>query len=164
MTIAAETRAAVRRQPFLHTALRAGVVNYTAAAASLAVDGDTESVAAALRRYANELSPIEVESRSVTVRMKQGVSLTEQTARSSLLVVGDSAIASTKNGPYTALLMAGAVDTLFIGKVLTRLSLEDIEPSAVGCTSTTGVIVVKKRHAVSALQIIEETAATDFAY
>ena len=49
MTVAAETREAVRDHPFLETALRAGVVNYTAAARFLDV-GEEEAVAAALRQ------------------------------------------------------------------------------------------------------------------
>ena len=48
MSLAAETRAAVRARPWLLEALRAGVVNYAAAAESLDVDGDTDSIATAL--------------------------------------------------------------------------------------------------------------------
>ncbi|MFB9824990.1 DUF7523 family protein [Halobaculum roseum] len=55
MTVAEETRAAVRERPFLYDALRAGVVNYAAAAATLDIDADRDAVATALRRFANEL-------------------------------------------------------------------------------------------------------------
>ena len=55
MTVAAETRKAVREHPFVYDGLRAGIVNYTAAARFLDV-GDTEAVGAALRRYAEDLS------------------------------------------------------------------------------------------------------------
>ncbi|MEZ3116921.1 hypothetical protein RYH80_13480 [Halobaculum sp. MBLA0147] len=57
MTVAERTREAVRARPFLHDALAAGVVNYAAAAATLEVDAGQEAVTAALRRYAEELSP-----------------------------------------------------------------------------------------------------------
>ncbi|PSQ40560.1 hypothetical protein BRD10_02000, partial [Halobacteriales archaeon SW_12_71_31] len=62
MTIAARTREAVRARPALRTALAADAVNYTAAARLIATDAavdadddDHEAVAAALRRYADEL-------------------------------------------------------------------------------------------------------------
>lgn len=57
VTVAERTREAVRARPFLHDALAAGVVNYAAAAATLDVDAGEEAVTAALRRYAEELSP-----------------------------------------------------------------------------------------------------------
>ncbi|WP_311172851.1 DUF7523 family protein [Halobellus ordinarius] len=75
MSLAAETRAAVRARPWLLRALRAGVVNYAAAAESLDVEGETESIATALRRFAEDLPPAGTESREVTVRMRSGVGL-----------------------------------------------------------------------------------------
>ena len=56
MSLASETRDAVRARPFLYDALRAGVVNYTAAARELDVDGEVDAVATALRRFAEELA------------------------------------------------------------------------------------------------------------
>jgi hypothetical protein len=44
VTLAAEAREAVRRRPFLYDALGAGVVNYSAAARLLDVDGETDAV------------------------------------------------------------------------------------------------------------------------
>ncbi|WP_435062756.1 DUF7523 family protein [Halobaculum sp. EA56] len=55
MTVAEETRAAVRDRPFLYDALRAGVANYAAAAEALGLDADPDAVATALRRFADEL-------------------------------------------------------------------------------------------------------------
>ena len=72
MTVAAEAREAVRERPFLETALRAGVVNYTAAARFLEV-GDEEAVAAALRRYAGELDDYRPPDRRASVSMRSGV-------------------------------------------------------------------------------------------
>ena len=60
MTVAAETRRAVRASPFLRDALRAGCVNYTAAARFLDV-GDEDAVVAALRRYAEDLPDLEAD-------------------------------------------------------------------------------------------------------
>jgi|APHM01.1.fsa_nt_gi hypothetical protein len=56
MSLAAETREAVRERPVLYDALRAGIVNYTAAAERLALNGDREAIATALRRFAESLS------------------------------------------------------------------------------------------------------------
>ncbi len=80
MSLAAETRRAVDRRPFLRTALRAGVVNYTAAARFLAVDGETDAIATALRRYADELPAYETESRAARVRMERGIGPLETAA------------------------------------------------------------------------------------
>jgi hypothetical protein len=57
MNVAERTREAVRRRPFLHDALAAGVVNYAAAAEFLDVDRGDDAVTAALRRYADDLDP-----------------------------------------------------------------------------------------------------------
>jgi hypothetical protein len=75
MSVAADTREAVRDRPFLRAALRAGVVNYAAAADFLDVDADREAVAAALRRYAADLPDYGTDDRDVTVRMRRGVRL-----------------------------------------------------------------------------------------
>lgn len=77
MSLAAETRQRIREHPFLRVALRAGVVNYSAAADFLDVDGEREAVATALRRYAGELPPFETEARDVRVRMRSEVGLRE---------------------------------------------------------------------------------------
>ena len=47
-SLAARTREAVRNEPFLHDALRAGVLNYTAVARYLEVDGEHDAIATAL--------------------------------------------------------------------------------------------------------------------
>ena len=73
MTLAADTRAAVRRRPFLHEALRAGVLNYAAAARLLDVEGEQSAVVAALRRYAETLSPYDETARDVRVTMRSGL-------------------------------------------------------------------------------------------
>jgi len=77
MSVAAATRAAVREHPILLDALRAGVVNYTAAAAWLTsradLDGDTDAVAAALRRLSEDLPALARASRSARVSMQTGV-------------------------------------------------------------------------------------------
>ena len=73
MTLAADTRAALRRRPFLHDALRAGVVNYAAAARLLDVDGEQSAVVAALRRYAETLPAYAETARDARVTMRSGL-------------------------------------------------------------------------------------------
>ena len=73
MTLAAETRAAVRRRPFLYEALRAGVVNYAAAARLLDVEGEQGAVVAALGRYAEALPNYEASAREARVTMRSGL-------------------------------------------------------------------------------------------
>ncbi|MFT4958602.1 MAG: hypothetical protein ACI9EZ_001934, partial [Halobacteriales archaeon] len=55
MSLAERTREAARARPFLVEGLRAKVVNYTAAARFLDVDGEVDAVATALRRYGEGL-------------------------------------------------------------------------------------------------------------
>lgn len=72
MTLAAETRAAIRRRPFLREALRAGVVNYAAAARLLDVEGEHGAVVAALGRYAEALPDYEESAHEARVTMGSG--------------------------------------------------------------------------------------------
>lgn len=73
MSLAADARRAADSHPFLITALRAGIVNYTAAARFLEVDGETDAVATALRRYAEELPAHEMRARDARVTMESGI-------------------------------------------------------------------------------------------
>ena len=97
MSLAADTREAVRNRPVLYDALCAGIVNYTAAAESLDVDGDTDAIATALRRFGQSLAAEDDESSTgaaaneladgtVTVRMRSGL---DRVAAESLVVAVD---------------------------------------------------------------------------
>lgn len=169
MSLAAETRRAVDRHPFLRTALRAGVVNYTAAARTLAVDGETDAIATALRRYADELPAYETESRDVRVRMESGIGPLEggaddasadgtgagSEADEPLLSVGGTAFGPC-DGDRTAIVAAGEVDTAALADVLARLSLEDISPAAAGVADGTLVVAVDRLEGANALRAVEE--------
>ncbi|MDX1748043.1 MAG: hypothetical protein R3324_19085, partial [Halobacteriales archaeon] len=74
MSLAEDTRQAVRRRPWLLTALQAGVVNYAAAARSLDIGADLDAVATALRRFAERLPPFETHHCSARVTMVRDVS------------------------------------------------------------------------------------------
>jgi hypothetical protein len=160
MTLAAETRDAVRERPFLHTALRAGVVNYTAAARFLDL-GDTEedheAVAAALRRYADELdgyAPPAAES-SARVEMRSGIGPTDDRA-DAVLAVGGTILAPT-GGDDTAVVATGDLDPAHLGAVLDRLRLAEIDVAAAGATGESLVVVVSRRDGPTALRAVEET-------
>lgn len=161
MSLAAETRDAVRARPSLLYALRAGVVNYTAAAERLDVEGDTDSIATALRRFAEDLPPLETEHRDVTVRMRSGVGLagedvvaTEEDDR--VLTVGDVALVAAQ-GELTALVATGDVDARALAVVCDRLAAENVLVDAAGVADDELVVVVPQRQGATALRHVEAT-------
>jgi len=132
MSVAERTREAVRREPFLLDALAAGVVNYSAAARYLEVEGDEESVATALRRFADELDPEPVDDRTVSVRLHRGVSLAADPDSTPLLAVGSAAIAD--GGDHTAVQASGPVGVRSLERVLGRLRAAEIPVVAAGAS------------------------------
>jgi hypothetical protein len=160
MTLAAETREAVRERPFLHTALAAGVVNYTAAARYLDVgDGgeeDHEAVAAALRRYAEELDDGDpATDASARVEMQSGIGPAGDRA-DALLAVGGTVLAPT-GGDDTGVVASGDVRAVHLGAVLERLRVADIEVRAAGAVEGTLAVVVPRRDGPTALRAVEAT-------
>ncbi|MFB6207654.1 MAG: hypothetical protein ABEJ05_14120 [Haloglomus sp.] len=159
MTLAAETRDAVRERPFLHAALRAGVVNYTAAARFLDLgedEEDHEAVAAALRRYAEELGAYEAPTAgaSARVEMRSGVGPADDHA-DVLLAVGGTVLAPT-GGDETAIVATGDVEPAHLAAVLDRLRSVDIDVSAAGATDGSLTVVVPRRDGPAALRVVEE--------
>lgn len=157
MSVAAATRAAVRERPFLLDALRAGVVNYTAAARHLDV-GDTEAVAAALRRFAEELPTYRhpATDRSVRVSMESGFGRGDPA--DALLVVGDAALVP-EAGSLTVLLARGDVSPAVFRTVLGRLDVGDVAVVAAGFGEDLFAIAVPRRDGPDALRLVED--ATD---
>jgi hypothetical protein len=163
MSLAAETRAAVRARPWLLRALRAGVVNYAAAAASLDVDGEREAIATALRRFEADLSPTAADTRDVTVRMRSGVGLvTEEkgtddgTAEADpLLSVVGGDVAPT-GGALTAITAAGDVDPRALAAVVERLAAENVVVDAAGVAGEDLVVVVPRSDGANALRTVED--------
>ncbi|MFC4541694.1 hypothetical protein ACFO5R_07115 [Halosolutus amylolyticus] len=163
MSLAAETRRAVDRRPFLAAALRAGVVNYTAAARYLDVDGDPEAIATALRRYAEELPTYETTGRDVRVRMRSGIGVIggesdvedDDTAGDrGLLTVGGVTVGACDGGK-TAIVATGGVDAAALAHALQTLSIDDVDPDAAAVGEGTMVIVVDRREGATALRTIE---------
>jgi hypothetical protein len=151
-TVAARTRAAVRADPFLYHALRAGVVNYTAAARYLDT-GEPEPVAAALRRFAEDLPPYEADARTAPVTMQSGVGPAD--ADDALLSVGDTGFAAD-GGDKTAVVATGEVDAAALARVLCRLTTADVEVSAAGVAGDTLVVVVERRAGADAVRVVED--------
>jgi energy-converting hydrogenase Eha subunit C len=163
MSLASETRRAVRDRPFLLAALRAGVVNYTAAADFLDLDGEREAVATALRRFAEDLPPFDAEPRDVRVTMESGVGVVDADDRGSgtddhadpILQVGGSAVVD--GGSSTAVLATGAVDAAALAAVLNRLAATDdgVEVAAAGVCGESLLVVVGRRDGATALRTVE---------
>jgi len=155
MSLAAETREAVRSHPFVYEGLRAGIVNYSAAARYLDV-GDTDTVVAALRRYADELpEPTDID-RDLRVTMHSGVGPAETTDEA-LLVVGDTALAA-ESGDSTAVVATGDVDPDLLGTVLGQCSAGDVAVEAAAVGEDTIVLVVGRRDGPNAVRLIESNA------
>ncbi len=155
MTVAADARAAVREHPFLETALRAGVVNYTAAARFLDV-GDQEAVAAALRRYAAELDDYAPTDTRASVSMRSGVGPGEdgEDGEAGLLSVGETAFAAD-GGSFTAVLAEGEVDAASLADVLGRLRTANVAVEAAAAAEGSVVVVVGRRDGADAVRAVE---------
>jgi hypothetical protein len=152
MTVAADTREAVREHPFLETAIRAGVVNYSAAARFLDV-GEVEAVTAALRRYAEELDDYESPARRASVSMRSGVGPVD--GDDGLLVVGETAFAAD-GGDCTAVVASGDVDADALADVLARLRTAEVGVEAAAGADGTLVVVVGRRDGANAVRAVED--------
>lgn len=152
MSLAAATREAVRERPFLYDALRAGVVNYTAAARTLDVDGDTDAIATALRRFADELPDDPAHESRASVSMESGLERTTDTE--ALLAVGDIRLAGGA-GSLTGIVARGDCSPAALGDVLGRLRAAGTDVEAAGVGDGTLVIVVERRDGPDALRVVE---------
>jgi hypothetical protein len=152
MSLASETRDAVRARPFLHDALAAGVVNYAAAARSLDVDGDTDAITAALRRFSAEISdPDDEADGDPTVRMKSGLEPVEE---GELLRVGDRGYAAG-TGSLTGVLASGDLGASELERALGALRIHGVDVEAGGFACGTLLIVVDRHDGADAVRLIE---------
>ncbi|WP_172636019.1 DUF7523 family protein [Natronobacterium gregoryi] len=154
MSLAARTRRAVEQHPFLVTALQAGVVNYTAAARFLDLEGDTDAVSTALRRYAEELPAYETEPCDVQVRMESGVGPVGDGGEP-LLSVGNTAFGFGGDGDRTAILATGEVEPLALAEILQVLALEGVDPTAAAVGEETVLVVVDRLDGANAVRAVE---------
>lgn len=152
MSLAEETRAAVRERPVLYDALRAGVVNYAAAARALGVSDDTDAVATALRRFEADLPALDESDRDVRVRMHR---VTDSAAESSPVAIGDATFAPG-DGSYTAVLATGTLDARALERVLGVLRSHDIAVEAAGVTGDSLTVVVARRDGAETVRLVEQ--------
>jgi hypothetical protein len=151
MSLAEATREAVRERPYLYDALRAGVVNYTAAARALDIDGETDAVATALRRFAEELDG-DVEASEASVSMVSGLGRAD--SGDGLLAVGGDTFAEDA-GSLTGIVASGDCSPRALGEVLGRLRVADIPVEAAAGTDGTLAVVVARRDGPDALRVVE---------
>lgn len=154
MSVAEKTRSAVRQRPFLQAALRAGIVNYAAAARTIDVSDDIDAVATALRRFREQLPEWKTEDREVRVSMRSGLEPTDD----GLLVIGDQGFAAG-NGELTAIVATGTVDAVALEHVLAVLRTNQINVTAAGVSSESLIVVVDRQRAADALRRIEDALA-----
>jgi len=157
MSIAEATREAVRERPFLLDALRAGVVNFRAAAATLDIeapngDSSDDAVAAALRRFVDDLPARTTTDRDARVTVERGVGFDGD--GDALLAVGESEMYAD-SGSQTALLAVGDVDGRALATVLARLDASDIDVTAAGVAGDHLLVVVGGRTGGQALRVVE---------
>jgi len=171
MSLAAETREAARARPFVLDALRAGVLNHSAAAAWLAdeagLDGDPDAIATALRRFREELSDYATADRPASVSMRSGVGVVDGEdvdgdgadidGAGPLLRVGGAAV--VPEGTDTAILATGAVDAAALAAVLRRLAAAGVAVEAAGVAGETLVVVVGRRDGATAVRTAESALA-----
>jgi len=171
MSLAAETREAARARPFVLAALRAGVLNHSAAAAWLADeadlgagngDADTDAIATALRRFRAELPAYATADRAASVSMRSGVGVVDDSeadgsVADSLLRVGGAAV--VPEGSDTAILVTGAVDAAALAVILRRLAAADVAVEAAGVARDTLVVVVGRRDGATAVRVAEDALA-----
>ena len=151
MSLAEDARSAARSRPFLLEALRAGVVNYAAAARVLGVSDDTEAVAAALRRFAGTLDERDPTERDARITM-HGLETAEDDP---LLSVSGTGF-GVGDGPYTGIVATGEVDPGALGHALALLDAHGHSTVAAGAAGGAMVLVVERRASAGALRLVEE--------
>ncbi|NEU56917.1 hypothetical protein [Halorussus sp. MSC15.2] len=156
MSLAEDARDAVRRRPFLFASLRANVVNYTAAARFLSddVDGDAESIATALRRFAESLPDYETAARTAHVSMESGLGETDD-PDDALLVVGGTALAPGE-GSLTGVVASGDADASALRHVLGRLDAAGVGVRAAGVADDAIVLAVERRDGPDTVRVVED--------
>jgi hypothetical protein len=152
MSLAAEAREAVQERPFLFEALRAGVVNYSAAARAIDLAEDEAAVATALRRYGQELPERASTDRQVTVTMQSG--LVAASEDDGLLAVNGHAYA-TEDGDLTGVLATGDLDPTALRHALGRLETAGIVAVAAGVADGSLCVIVDRRDGPGSVQAIE---------
>ena len=153
MSIAATTREAIQRHPCLLDAMFLGVVNYTAAARFLDV-GDTEAVAAALRRLRENNADSRTEQVEFRIRMERGIGeVTEED--DALFCIGNTRYGKT-GGKLTVITANGTLTARRLGTIALRLSYATIEIEALTMNQEALFVLVPSVQAAKSIQCIED--------
>lgn len=153
MSTAERTREALRQHPFLVLALRADILNYRATARFLDI-GDPDAVAAALRRYRQELDEFTPGELDLRIRVRRNVDLEELAADG--MAPGVDAPADDS---YSAITAAGEPTPAFVATAVLGLATAGIRVTAQGATAEQAVFVVPNDDAAAALRTVEAIAA-----
>lgn len=148
MSLASRTRDTVKKYPCIHEALRTGVINYSAAARFLPVSGDTEAIASALRRYAEELPDPTPKPRDISITMH--TSYPDQ-----LTGLPAEIPEPSDEGPVTWLCVSGDITPVLVGSVLLGCKIHEIPVLAVTATDGTAVLSVPRSAGAAALRCME---------
>lgn len=152
MSLAEETRTAVHRRPYLLTALREGIVNYAAAARTLGLSEDTEAVATALRRYAEQLPPATTESRHTRVSMRTNLDDLQEADLLNLTTQTNT----LQHDAHTGVIVEGDVDAIVLEQSLAILHANQIKISAAGVAGDQMVLILDRQDAAHAIRLVEE--------
>ncbi|WP_096391038.1 DUF7523 family protein [Halopenitus persicus] len=164
MSLAADARAAVRAHPFLHDALRAGVLNHAAAAEWLLahaadLEGDPDALATAIRRFGADLEAVDRSAVRASVSMRSGVAIVDRDRAADgdphpLATVGEVAV--VPEGDLTAVLATGAVGPDVLGHALGRLRITDVDVLACAAGGEVCLLVVDRLAGADAVRVIED--------
>ena len=158
-SVAEKTRNTINSYPFIYRALQADILNHTATASFLLNTEETESVAAAVRRYQSTLPTIEQREARITVRVLRSITVTETDTLGTtipLLSLGQYSIVDS-DGDHTALILTGQITYPLFAAILSRLSIANIEPAACSFVENTAYIIVANTEQITALRLVEET-------
>ena len=154
MSIAERTRGEARKYPFLVEALRARILNYTAAARFLDI-GDIDAVAAALRRFADEVSTHEPVPGDVRLRMITGIGPTTD-RENELLAIGDRVFAP-ESGDLTAIVADGHISMRAVTHILWQITEYQISVYACAFDEDRLIVTTDRNEGPAVLRIVEET-------
>lgn len=152
MSTAEEARAGARSHPFLLEALRAGVLNYSAAARFLGLD-DESAGAVALRRLADELPPFERAAVADRIRVERGMGRVEDPG-TAMLTVGETHI-GRQAGDLTAVIAEGPFNARPAATSVGRLAAAGVHPVAAGWVEDRLIVVVKRAAVARAIRCLE---------
>jgi len=153
-----------RARPFVLDALRAGVLNHSAAAAWLAdeagLDGDPDAIATALRRFREELSDYATADRAASVSMRSRWGSSTATASKTPTPSSASVAQRSSRRVVTPRFSQLGRSTLRRSRRSSAgFAAADVAVEAAGVAGETLVVVVGRRDGAIAVRIAEASLA-----